>query len=64
MNYRMPKVLLHELAAQKYATFLAESQAQAQSQALSSATSGGHGNLNLPPLSYYRRPRRKRQVRV
>ncbi|CAM9212212.1 unnamed protein product [Ectocarpus sp. 6 AP-2014] len=50
---RMPKVLLHELAAKKYATFLAES--------LSPAAANNPGNLNLPPLSYYRRPRRKRQ---
>ena len=44
---RKPKVLLHELAAQKYSLFLAESP----------------GLGHLPPLSYYRRPRRKRQVR-
>eukprot|EP00904_Undaria_pinnatifida_P012958 jgi/Undpi1/8793/HiC_scaffold_25.g11255.m1 len=42
---RKPKVLLHELAAQKYSLFLAESP----------------GLGHLPPLSYYRRPRRKRQ---
>ncbi|CAB1102654.1 unnamed protein product [Ectocarpus sp. CCAP 1310/34] len=52
----MPKVLLHELAAKKYATFLAES--------LSPAAAKNPGNLNLPPLSYYRRPRRKRQGRL
>lgn len=63
----MPKVLLHEMAAQKYATFLAESKSQQQQQQQLSHSqprpgASGHGNLNLPPLSYYRRPRRKRQA--
>lgn len=54
----LPKVLLHEMAAQKYATFLAESKSHSQHR----PGANGHGNLNLLPLSYYRRPRRKRQA--
>lgn len=57
----MPKVLLHNIAAQKYATFLAESTSRS-SHSQPRPGANGHGNLNLPPLSYYRRPRRKRQA--
>ena len=43
---RMPKVLLHEMAAQKYATFLAESKFQQSSNSHSHPRLGpsGHGN--------------------